>query len=124
MNWPVLFLAADPLANPTVEALKKQKTTALLSPHMLWFLGAILALVVVLLIWALFLRRRRDGEVLYRSREDAHREDGERFGSSGRKRRRKRRPDHPSNLRRNPTLAEAGGLPPLRPKEPDAPPTV
>jgi hypothetical protein len=33
---------------------------------------------------------------------------------------RRRRRDHPENLRRNPTLQETGGLPPLRPDEPAA----
>jgi hypothetical protein len=34
---------------------------------------------------------------------------------------RKRRPDHPDNLPRNPTLGETGGLPPVRPDEPAQP---
>ena len=85
-------------------------------------IAAGLALAAVFFFWAFFLRRRpetRRGSMVL---ERAKRESSERYGSSGRRRRRKRRPDHPENLPRNPTLAEIGGLPPLRPDEPEPPP--
>ena len=71
--------------------------------------------------WAVFLRKRpqtqRGSFVVTRVRQG----DKERVGSSGRRRRRKRKADHPDNMPRNPTLAEIGGLPPLRPDDPVPP---
>jgi hypothetical protein len=84
-------------------------------------LGAILVLVALLFFWAFFLRKRpqtqRGSLVVGR----AHKENPERYGSSGRRRRRKRKVEHPDNLPRNPTLSEIGGLPPLRSDEPEPP---
>ena len=82
----------------------------------LMLLGALLLVVLLVLIWAVFLRQRRHR---HRSR---HRRSGEvavpiPSAAESRKepfslRRRKRR--HSEYLSRNPTLAETGGLPPLR----------
>ena len=78
--------------------------------------GAILALASLLFLWAWWTRRnpRRKSET------------GQRFlypsssRSDGKVKIRKKRSRHPDNLPRNPTLAEAGGLPPARegPAEP------
>jgi hypothetical protein len=74
----------------------------------------------VLLLWAFFVRKRP--KELHGSRVIAEpNRKSERIGSSGRRRHRKRRPAHPDNLGRNPTLAETGGLPPLRSDEPPSP---
>jgi hypothetical protein len=82
-----------------------------------WVLGAVLLVAALVFFWAVFIRKRpqtqRGSFVVTRARP----EDKNRGGSSGRRRRRKRRPDHPENLPRNPTLAEIGGLPPLRPED-------
>jgi hypothetical protein len=81
-----------------------------------------LAHAALLFFWAFFLRKRpktaRGSFVV--TRADKHSDEA--YGSSGRRRRRKRRADHPSNWGRNPTLSETGGLPPPRPEEPESPP--
>ena len=75
------------------------------------------ALVVLFsfIIWAAFIRRsdrrRERGEILTTPARDRSESSG-----SGRRRRRRREKGRP----RNPTLAETGGLPPVR--DPDAPP--
>jgi hypothetical protein len=72
------------------------------SKDMVVILGASLALAIVLVIWAAFLRKRR------RHRDHAL----VRF--SAKKHHRKHRSRHAYSRRRNPTLAETGGLPPVR----------
>lgn len=76
-----------------------------------------------LLIWAMFLRKRP--KQLHGSRVLAEpNRKSERIGSSGRRRHRKRRPMHPDNFGRNPTLAETGGLPPPRSDDLPSPTTA
>jgi len=73
-----------------------------------------------LLIWAMFLRKRP--KELHGSRVLAEPDrKSQRIGSGGRRRHRKRRPTHPDNFGRNPTLAETGGLPPPRSDDPPSP---
>ena len=73
-----------------------------------------------LLIWAMFLRKRP--KELHGSRVLGEPDrKSQRVGSSGRRRHRKRRPTHPENFGRNPTLAETGGLPPARSDEAPSP---
>lgn len=76
-------------------------------------LACALALSAVLFFWAFFIRKRpktmRGALVVERAKR------GSKDDSDGRKRKRKRRPDHPDNWGRNPTLGETGGLPPVRP---------
>jgi len=73
-----------------------------------------------LLVWAMFLRKRP--KELRGSRVIAEPDrKSQRIGSSGRRRHRKRRPTHPDNFGRNPTLAETGGLPPPRSDEAPSP---
>jgi hypothetical protein len=80
--------------------------------------GIVLALALVLFLWAYWTRRdpRRNAaagaRVLYRSEKRAE----------GKVKVRRKRSRHPENLPRNPTLAEAGGLPPIRGKEEPAEP--
>jgi hypothetical protein len=95
-------------------------------------LGFILLLATALFSWAYFLRKRPvenlGSHVLVRpsSRRSRH-ASSRRADPSGstetettrRMRVRKRR--RAEELRRNPTLDETGGLPPLRPEEPDGP---
>ena len=82
--------------------------------EVLLVVGVIVALASILFLWAYLTRRnpRRKAEkgVLYRSDER----------SEGKVKVRKKRSRHPDNLPRNPTLAEAGGLPPPR-EEPAEP---
>ena len=79
--------------------------------------GALLAVTLIVTTWAVFIRKRK-------RRASRHADDYKRApiessssaaGSKGRKWRRRRREHRP----RNPTLAETGGLPPVRP--PDQP---
>ncbi|HTH47725.1 MAG TPA: hypothetical protein VMB21_09465 [Candidatus Limnocylindria bacterium] len=88
-------------------------------------IGALLALVCLLLAWAVFLRKpqgRRERGRLIESKSSSHgshrsASGGESTSKSGRRRRRreKKRP-------RNPTLAETGGLPPLGAGDSGSPP--
>lgn len=85
-------------------------------------LAIALALTAILFFWAFFIRKRpknaRGSFVV--TRGDKHSKEA--YGSSGRRKVRKRRADHPSNWGRNPTLSETGGLPPPKPEEPESPP--
>jgi hypothetical protein len=87
-------------------------------------LAITLALAAVLFFWAFFVRKRpknlRGSIVVTRAEKHSK----EAYGSSGRRKHRKRRADHPSNWGRNPTLSETGGLPPPKPEEPESPPAA
>jgi len=83
-------------------------------------LGIAVLVVGVLLVWALFIRKRPKEVLGSRVLAEPDRK-SQRYGSSGRRRHRKRRPNHPDNYGRRPTLAETGGLPPLRPDDPPSP---
>jgi hypothetical protein len=85
-------------------------------------LAVALVLAAILFFWAFFLRKRPKsvrGSIVVTRRE---KHSTEAVGSSGRRKHRKRRADHPANWGRNPTLSETGGLPPPRPEEPENPP--
>lgn len=79
-------------------------------------LGCALALSVLLFVWAFFIRKRpksaRGSLVVERRRKGSRPEE-----ENSHRRKRKRRPDHPDNWGRNPTLGETGGLPPTRSEE-------
>jgi len=78
---------------------------------MMLLIGIALLLGVALLIWAVFIRGPKDlrDEPKYHSRKYVEeRDDGT---IRKRKKHRRRRRDH---RQRNPTLAEVGGLPPLK----------
>ena len=87
-------------------------------------LGAIVLVTLVLLLWAAFLRKRRHRH----SHNHHHHSSGQpatpetNAGDSvvepHRRRRRRRRREHRP---RNPTLAETGGLPPVRTDKPSGP---
>ncbi len=71
-------------------------------------LTAVAALSLLFLIWALFIRKRRKGISGWHFQNSSGSSTGGQSHAHGRRRR--RRPHRP----RNPTLAETGGLPPLR----------
>jgi hypothetical protein len=78
---------------------------------MLLLVGVALLIAVALIIWAVFIRGPKDerSERNYHSRKYVEeRDDGT---IRKRKKHRRRRRDH---RQRNPTLAEVGGLPPLK----------
>ena len=125
MLTPAFILAAASPAAPDEDAIREAASrtshTQFLGGETSLILGAVLVVAAAVFFWAIFIRKRpetqRGSMVLTRARP----EDANRHGSSGRRRRRKRKPEHPENLPRNPTLAEIGGLPPLRPDEPPPP---
>ena len=83
--------------------------------------GAALVLGLVLFLWVYLTRKDRrhraeyDGQVLMQSDGAPHRH------RRRRRRRHHRGEDRPEGGRRNPTLQETGGLPPVRPDEPAGP---
>jgi hypothetical protein len=116
------FLFAQMAIDDREQMLKSAVQTG--QPIMSWETKLVLVtagvICAALLIWAMFLRKRP--KELHGSRviaEPDHK--SQRVGSSGRRRHRKRRPTHPDNFGRNPTLAETGGLPPPRSDEAPSP---
>ena len=87
-------------------------------------LGAVLLVTAIIFFWVFFIRKRpkeaRGSFVVERAKKKQQQQQ-EANGPSGRRKRRKRRPDHPDNWARNPTLNETGGLPPVRPEDPEPP---
>lgn len=102
------------------QPLEKGGLLKSISPEITIVLVAIAVVGALLLIWAVFIRKRPK-EVLGSRVLSEPDKKSQRYGSSGRRRHRKRRPTHPDNLGRRPTLAETGGLPPLRSDEPPSP---
>jgi hypothetical protein len=94
-----------------------------LGSDVLAVLGVGLVLLVLLLLWAKYIRKRShrhsDPRITYRVIDDGG--SGDEGGSHRRRRRHKRR--RREHRGRNPTLAETGGLPPPRPQD-EAPPSV
>ena len=84
-------------------------------PEVLIFLGALLAVSAAVFLWAIFFRKR----TRWRHYDYPHVGAGQ--GGKGMERRwfffGKRRHRRHRGHRRNPTLAEAGGLPPIRDEE-------
>ena len=88
-------------------------------PGVLILIGALLLLAVGLFVWAALVRKRRhrphytyphhDSAEAETKREEHHESGGFFLGKRHRRRRHR--------YRRNPTLAEAGGLPPIRSDE-------
>ena len=114
------LLAAASATSPDEESIREaaSRSTPFFGGETSLILGAVMVVAAMVFFWAVFIRKRpetqRGSFVLTRARP----EDKEHSSSSGRRRRRKRKPEHPENLPRNPTLAEIGGLPPLRPDDP------
>jgi hypothetical protein len=115
----VLLADIDP---KEVEAMKEAAKNAQWRPlgiELPLLLGALLGLALLLFVWAFFIRKRpkhsRGALVVQRAGQ------AEALSADGRRRRRKRRPEHPDNWGRNPTLGETGGLPPVRPEDTSPP---
>jgi len=120
-----LLLGQVTLEGREAEAMReaaKSSTPKLFGADITIILGVMLGLAALLFFWAFFVRKRPSQArgALVVSRADKH--SSEATGSSGRRKRRKRRPDHPDNWGRNPTLGETGGLPPVRPDDPNREP--
>jgi type VI protein secretion system component VasK len=118
---PVLMQAGNPL-----EPLDTVGPTGgLILQDVLLITGVGLVLLVLLAWWAkVYVRRRKrrrhhsQPAILQRTQQGDQAAEGRRHRP--RRRRRRHRQDHQA---RNPTLAETGGLPPIRP-DPPARPTV
>ena len=121
---PCLLLAAAGILDPIEDATLHPRTPDTLFStqvrDVLLIVGAAVIMALILFLWAYLTRKNRQrhsastrgARAIYRAEKGA-------LASDGRRRRiRKRRHEHPENLRRNPTLAEAGGLPPLAPEDP------
>jgi hypothetical protein len=111
-----LFLAQATPEIDDIETLRKSAKTGgnpLANTDLTIILGCVLALAALLFFWAYFMRKRpkhvRGALVVTRVRKGDNAE-----ADPGNKRRRRRRADHPENWKRNPTLGETGGLPPVR----------
>ncbi|HEV2394629.1 MAG TPA: hypothetical protein VG146_19935 [Verrucomicrobiae bacterium] len=120
MNLFLPFFAQDIL--PELVPQPWHKTGA---RDILIILGVLVVLTVLVLIWAAYFRKRDRDHSHHHHHHHRHQEDsaepaaasdsppsepGEASGRHHRRRRRRRREHRP----RNPTLAETGGLPPLR----------
>jgi hypothetical protein len=123
LNTLLLIVQTD-LQSPELEAMRNKSKAApsLWSGDTGLIIGAVLLVAAALFFWAFFVRKRpkqsHGSLVVERARapgKEAH-------AADGRRRRRKKRPEHPDNWGRNPTLEETGGLPPARPDEPEVPP--
>ena len=120
----LLLAQIDPKELEAIKDAAKPPSPKLFGTDITVVLAVVLGLAALLFFWAFFIRKRpkqvRGALVLERVDKRAR----DAYGSSGRRKRRKRRADHPDNWGRNPTLGETGGLPPARPEEPEAPPSA
>ena len=85
--------------------------------------GAIILVTLVVAIWAAFIRKKKRRHHSHHSGHDHSQAIQQRTADGGQKRRkwRKRRREHRP---RNPTLAETGGLPPVRTDGPSGGPAA
>jgi len=117
-----LLLAATPFDPPDFSPFWQRYIAS--KNETILMLSAISGVVLVVLVWAIFIRKRKDEDARrYSYRRSSTRESKEESAnpssdanstsqsSQGKRRRRRRRRGHRP---RNPTLAEAGGLPPVR----------
>ena len=122
LKFPLLLAQIDSKEIDEIKNMAKTSRPQIFGTDITLILGILLVLAAILFFWAFFIRKRPQNArgSLVVARAEKH--SGEAYGSSGRRKRRKRRADHPSNWGRNPTLSETGGLPPPRPEEPENPP--
>jgi len=96
--------------------------------ELLILLGAVALVTSMLLVWAVYFRKRPRAHSHHHHHHHSHNQtnssdstnqsNGEEGGQRRYRRKRRRRRDHRP---RNPTLAETGGLPPLRSEHPQDP---
>jgi hypothetical protein len=121
---PTPFFLADEL---TQDVLASWRVSDPATRERLTIFGAIGAVTLLLLLWAMFLRKkRRQHHTHHHSRRHTPEADGmaeapRRRQSDPPQEKRRRRHSHRRRRPRNPTLAETGGLPPLRPEDPSEP---
>lgn len=122
------FLAQGQVPNPMLpDKPRGASVSSVMSREVMAVLGIILALALVLFIWAFFIRKRKPVDPHLRAIEPGPTlpEPAESSGGAHRHRHHRRhrhrhRKRDGSHSQRNPTLQETGGLPPYRPD--DAPP--
>ncbi len=124
---PLLIAAAsafDPLDQTPVPTSSSGSGLSTSLRDILIVVGAALLMALILFLYFFLTRKDRQRNAgSARGTRLVYRTEKELSSGSGRhKQRRKRRRAHSDNLPRNPTLAEAGGLPPLRPAEPEPEP--
>src|SRR5260221_439296 len=89
--------------------------------------GALLFIIIAVVVWAVFIRKSKHGSHPSETHSHHHRRaqpeshDSSRRGEKRSRRRRKKRGQHHEYTQRNPTLAETGGLPPVRSDLPPPP---
>jgi hypothetical protein len=120
----LFFLAA--IETPTLPgpagAPLTPSTSGLHLQDVLLVVGVILILAFLLFVWVYMTRKKHRPQYTEGGAKVIYKLDKDELEQANRHRKhRKRRPNHPDNLPRNPTLAEAGGLPPIRPDEPSEP---
>lgn len=99
----------------TVFAEQPSKSYSRGLKEILLIVGIAFVLSAALFIWAAFWRKRR--RTSSRHHGNAHPGGEPSPAEHKRHRRRRRKSSHPDKRPRNPTLAETGGLPPLRPED-------
>jgi hypothetical protein len=105
---PLDILGGGPPVRPSRNLMGLQITDLLL------VIICILAILTVLIIWAVFIRKPKNDQARTRIYKSHHRTDvEERDDGTIRKRKRHKR-QRRAHRQRNPTLSEAGGLPPMR----------
>ena len=125
----ILMAAIDAGDNATKGLFQSWNSMSAGKRELIIISGAVLLVVLALLFWAIFIRpprRQRSpyhggrkserGLLLTDSEKKSHRTRHRWFGF-GKRRKHRRRRERP----RNPTLAETGGLPPIRTDEPTDP---
>ena len=109
------FFAATDYLGSLPQAAPTTKLFGMSLRDILLLAGAAVVLGSILFLWAYFSRRSRralasaNPRAVVRAESYEPDEDGR-----IRYRKKRRRRDHPENLPRNPSLAETGGLPPIR----------
>lgn len=126
MTSPGMVFALFAKIDMQVQGQPIGKGTGLVLSDLFLIVAIALALFIVLVLWAKYLRnqktrrRRSGGEKVYRDSNDAGAEEEdepeEQRASADSRRRYKYRYRRRSHRSRNPTLAETGGLPPSRPE--------
>ena len=132
MSVPISDLGMFGWADLSVTGGPIEKVTGLLMGDAVLIVWSSLGILLLLMFWAKFIRNRKtkkkesDARRVYRSSEESRSEAEELAESeeseAEQRRRFKYRWKRRTHRKRNPTLAETGGLPPARPEsEPESP---
>ncbi len=117
-HWLFLVAIQDP-AEEISKMVTPAKTSGMGLQEILLVAGMVSIVGLLLFLWVYLTHKGRRHRHADPGKKAIYEADSE--SDHRRRKHRKRRPNHPDNLPRNPTLAEAGGLPPVRPEEPSEP---